>query len=221
VIRFVETVEETMQTIVLAGSKPGAGKTTLAIELAACAEHAMILDVHPQYSVTDWAQRRGSDRPVVRPVEAGGLVDALESARKSLCHWVFVDTGAQTRPGDITAAIAAADLVLVPSRPGSLDLATLREIVGVIPKERSSAIVLNGCMPFGGGIRDRLLRQAFQEARRYGLPVAPCAVAERVEFPKAFDSGRSVMESEPDSKAAADISGLWNWLAREAEVLVA
>jgi chromosome partitioning protein len=210
-----------MQTIVLAGSKPGAGKTTLAIELAVCAEHAMILDVHPQHGATGWARRRGSDWPVVQPVEAGGLVDALESARNSQCPWVFVDTSVQTRPSDITAAITAADLVLVPSRPGSLDLATLREIVSVIPKERSSAIVLNSCMPFGGGIRDQLLRQAFQEARRWGLPVAPCVVAERNEFPRAFAKGNSVMESEPDGKAAADVVGLWHWLANEADVLVA
>jgi chromosome partitioning protein len=158
---------------------------------------------------------------VVQPVEAGGLVDALESARNSQCPWVFVDTSVQTRPSDITAAITAADLVLVPSRPGSLDLATLREIVSVIPKERSSAIVLNSCMPFGGGIRDQLLRQAFQEARRWGLPVAPCVVAERNEFPRAFAKGNSVMESEPDGKAAADVVGLWHWLANEADVLVA
>jgi chromosome partitioning protein len=221
VIRFVDTEEEAMQTIVLVGSKRGAGKTTLAIELAVCAEHAMILDLHPEQSVTGWAQRRGSDWPVVRPVEAGGLVDALESARYSQCTRVFVDTSVQSHPSDLTAAINAADLVLVPSHPGSLDLASLREIVSVIPKGRSSAIVLNACMPFGGGIRHQLLRQAFEEARRWGLPVAPCVVAERDEFPKAFDGGRSVMESEPDSKAAADVVGLWNWLANEAEVLVA
>jgi chromosome partitioning protein len=221
VIRFVHREEETMQTIVFAGSKRGAGKTTLAIELAACAENAMILDLHPEHSVTAWAQRRGSDWPVVQPVDAGGLVDALESARHSQCPWVFVDTSVQARPNDTTAAIEAADLVLVPSHPGSLDLATLREIVCVIPRRRSSAIVLNGCIPFGGGIRDQLLRQAFQEARRWGLPVAPCAIAERIEFSKAFNNGRSVIESEPDSKAAADVLRLWNWLAREAEVLVA
>jgi chromosome partitioning protein len=193
----------------------------LAIELAVCAGQALILDLHPQQIVTGWARRRESDWPVVQPVDPEALGDALESARCSGFRWVFVDTSALAHPEIIGAAVDAANLVLIPSRPGSLDLGTLRGIVSLIPRHRESAIVLNGCMPFGGGIRDRLLRQAFQEARRYGLPVAPCAVAERVEFPKAFDSGRSVMESEPDSKAAADISGLWNWLAREAEVLVA
>ena len=210
-----------MQTIVFAGSKRGAGKTTLAIELAVCAGHAMILDLHPQHIVTGWAQRRGSDWPAVQSVEVDGLVDALESARSSEFRWVFVDTSATAHPEVITAAIKAANLVLIPSHPGSLDLTTLRGIVRLIPKERESAIVLNACIPFGGGIRNQLLRQAFREAHRYGLPVAPCVVAERDEFPRAFDRGCAVMESEPDSKAAADILRLWNWLAREAEVLVA
>ena len=221
-IRFVRTEEEeVMQTIVLAGSKRGAGKTTLAIELAVCAGDAVILDLHPQHMATGWARRRGSDWPVVQPVETGGLVDALEAARNSKFRWVFVDTLATARPEVVAAAIEAADLVLIPSRPGSLDLTFLGEIVSVIPKEKESVIVLNGCIPFGGGIRDQLLRQAFKEALRYGLPVAPCVIAERDAFPKAFDSGRAVMESEPNSKAAADVLGLWTWLAREAEVLVA
>jgi chromosome partitioning protein len=210
-----------MQTIVFAGSKRGAGKTTLAIEFAVCAGHAMILDLHPHHIVTGWAQRRGSDWPVVKPVEAGGLADALESARISEIRWVFVDTSVSAHPEVTAAAIKAADLVLIPSRPGSLDLTTLCGIVSMIPKERESAIVLNACIPFGGGIRNQLLQQAFREALRYGRPVAPCVVAERNEFPRAFAKGNSVMESEPDGKAAADVVGLWHWLANEADVLVA
>ncbi len=210
-----------MQTIVLAGSKRSAGKTTLAIELAVCAGQALILDLHPQQIVTGWARRRESDWPVVQPVDPEALGDALESARCSGFRWVFVDTSALAHPEIIGAAIDAANLVLIPSRPGSLDLGTLREIVSLIPRHRESAIVLNGCMPFGGAIREHLLREAFLEARRYGLPVAPCVVSERNEYSRAFNKGRAVIESEPDSKAAADVVSLWNWLAKEAEALVA
>ena len=210
-----------MQTIVLAGSKRSAGKTTLAIELAVCAGQALILDLHPQRNVTGWARRREFDWPVVQPVEPGALADALESARSSGFRWVFVDTSAQAHPDVIGAAINAANLVLIPSRPGSLDLGTLREIVGLVPRHRESAIVLNACMPFGGAIREHLLQEAFLEARRYGLPVAPCVVSERNEYSRAFNKGYAVIESEPDGKAAADIVGLWNWLAKEADALVA
>jgi len=210
-----------MQTIVLAGSKRSAGKTTLAIELAVCAGQALILDLHPQQTATGWALRRESDWPVVQPVDPGALVDALESARCSGFRWVFVDTSALAHPDITCAAINAANLVLIPSRPGSLDLGTLREIVSMIPRHRESAIVLNACMPFGGAIREHLLREAFLEARRYGLPVAPSVVSERNAFSRAFAKGCSVMESEPDGKAAADVVGLWNWVAKEAEALVA
>jgi len=210
-----------VQTIVLAGSKRSAGKTTLAIELAVCAGQALILDLHPQQIVTGWARRRESDWPVVQPVDPEALVDALESARCSGFRWVFVDTSALAHPDITCAAINAANLILIPSRPGSLDLGTLREIVGMIPRHRESAIVLNACMPFGGKIREHLLRDAFMEARRYGLPVAPCVVSERNEYPKAFNRGYAVIESAPDSKAAADVVSLWNWVAKEAEALVA
>ena len=210
-----------MQTIALAGSKRNAGKTTLAIELAVCAGHALILDVHPHHDAAAWAARRESDWPIVRPVEAEMLADELESARGSGFPWVFIDTSASAHPEIIDAAVKAADLVLIPSLPGSLNLSALREIVTLIPWDKETAIVLNACIPYGGRIRDQLLQDAFIEARRYGRPVAPCVIAERNAFPRAFASGRSVIESEPDGKAAADVVKLWSWLAKEADVLVA
>lgn len=210
-----------MRTIVFAGSKRRAGKTTLAIELAVCAGEALILDLHPQQAATKWAERRESDWPVVRPTEPEALVDVLASARHAGLPWTFVDTWAQARPEITCAAINAADLVLIPSRPGLSELGTLRDIVELIPMHKESAIVLNGCMPYGGAIRERLLREAFLEARRYGRPVASSVVAERDAFPKAFAEGSSVIESEPDGKAAADVVGLWSWFANQADALVA
>ncbi len=211
-----------MRTIALAGRKRGAGKTTLAVELAACAESALILDLDPLKKATYWAGRREFPGPVVQPAEAEVLDEALEWARDQRFRWVFIDSSAQARPDIVRAAIAAADLALIPTRSGSADLGVLGEMVRMVQAAGcASAIVLNACIPLGGGIRGQLLRQAFTEARRYGLPVSPTVVAERSAFPKAFEAGCTVVESDPDGKAATDILALWTWLTQEAHVLAA
>jgi chromosome partitioning protein len=211
-----------MQTIALAGRKRGAGKTTLAVELATCAEHALILDLDPARKATEWAERREAPEPMVQPIGLEVLDAALEWARDQRFRWVFLDTSAQAHPEIVRAAIAAADVTLIPTRSGSAHLGALGEIVRMVqPTGRASAIVLNACIPLGGGIRGQLLKQAFAEARRYGLPVAPSVVAERSVFPEAFETGRAAVETDPDGKAATEILALWHWLAQEAHVLAA
>lgn len=211
-----------MQTIALAGRKRGAGKTTLAVELAACAQNALILDLDPHQKATEWAGRRALAEPMVQPAEVEVLDEALAWARDQRFRWVFIDTSAQARPEIVRAALAIADLALIPTRSGSADLGVLGEVVRMVQAAGcASAIVLNACIPLGGGIRGQLLRQAFAEARRYGLPVSPTVVAERSAFAEALKAGDTVVEADPEGRAATDIHALWHWLTQEAQVLAA
>jgi chromosome partitioning protein len=211
-----------MQVIALVGRKRGAGKTTLAIELAVCAGDALILDLDPRHPVVDWSQRRDRQWPVVEPLDVDLLPEALEWARDQGYAWTFVDVSAQARPEDVRATIAAADLTLIPSRPGSADLGALGEMAHMVQGAgATSAIALNACIPNGGGIRGALLQQAFSEAKRYGLAVSPYSVAERTAFAEAFLNGSTVVETDPDGKAAADVLALWDWLTEEANLLAA
>ena len=211
-----------MQTIALAGRKRGAGKTTLAVELAAYAQEALILDLDPHKEATKWAARREVAEPIVQPAEVEVLDEALAWARERRFRWVFIDTSAQARPEIVRTAMAAAHLALIPTRSGSADLGVLGEMVRMVQTAGcASAIVLNACIPIGSGIRGQLLRQAFTEAQRYGLPVSPTVVAERTAFPEAFKAGRTVLETDPEGRAAADVLALWQWLTEESQVLAA
>ena len=211
-----------MQTIALAGRKRGAGKTMLAVELAVCAENALVLDLDPHRRATLWAAKRTVAEPPVQAADVEVLDEALAWAREQRYRWVFVDTSAQARPEIIRTAMAAADLALIPTRSGSADLGVLGEMVRMVQAAGcASAMVLNACMPLGSGIRGQLLRQAFTEARRYGLPVSPTVIAERSAFPETFEAGRTVMETDPEGRPAADIQALWHWLTEESQVLAA
>ena len=62
-----------MKTILVAGSKGGVGKTTIATHLAAhsalSGQATVIADADPQGSSTRWAQRRSSLESAVLPVD--------------------------------------------------------------------------------------------------------------------------------------------------------
>ncbi|NEL80773.1 MAG: ParA family protein, partial [Xanthomonas perforans] len=63
-----------MKTVLVAGSKGGVGKTTIATNLAAHAalqgQRTVLADADPQGSSTRWAQRRASLESAVLPIDA-------------------------------------------------------------------------------------------------------------------------------------------------------
>ena len=64
-----------MKTIVLASQKGGAGKTTLALHLAAAAEDAghtaLVIDLDPQATASQWAAWRKDAAPHLQMTCAG------------------------------------------------------------------------------------------------------------------------------------------------------
>ena len=47
---------------------------------------------------------------------------------------------------------------------------------------------------------------------QFGIPVAPVVLSERAIFHHSVGSGQTAQEAEPESKAAADVARLWNWV---------
>ena len=114
-----------MYTITLVAQKGGTGKTTLAINLAVAAEavghRAVLIDLDPQASAAGWGDHRTLARPVVAPVPATRLDDALGTARAHGADLAIIDTAPHSESSALEAA-RAADLALIPLRPGILDL---------------------------------------------------------------------------------------------------
>lgn len=113
--------------IVMAAIKGGVGKTTLAVGLAetlsqTSGKPALLLDLDPQGSATRWAETADLVSHV-EPLIArspGQLPRLIRDVVKGY-EWVIIDTP----PGDIgivDAAIGEADIVLIPSKPTTMDL---------------------------------------------------------------------------------------------------
>lgn len=116
----------------MAGLKGGTGKTTVAVSLAEAAAQrhgtAMLVDADPQGSAMTWAELAEEvGEPLLCAAVAlptRDLARRLEAIGASRYAMVVVDTP----PGDAritAAALAVADIVLVPARPTSADMSRL------------------------------------------------------------------------------------------------
>lgn len=114
-----------MKTIVVASSKGGVGKTTIATHLAAQAAQAgqrtVIVDADPQGSSTRWAQRRaGMANGAVLPID--GTKRTWQKSVPDDTQRVIVDGAAGAMAADLEAFLDQAHAVVVPVLPSALDI---------------------------------------------------------------------------------------------------
>lgn len=114
-----------MKTVLVASSKGGVGKTTVATHLAAqsalSGRHTVLVDADPQGSSTRWAQRRAGLDSAVLPIDGTGRKDWTRHVPGGT-HAVVVDAAAGAMAHDLETALAHADAVVVPVLPSALDI---------------------------------------------------------------------------------------------------
>ena len=111
--------------IAIISQKGGAGKTTLAIHLAAAALDAgitsLIIDTDPQATASQWAAWRRDAPPEVIDSPPPRLAAKVAQARTQGAELVVIDTPPHADSA-ARAAVEIADLVLIPCRPSAFDL---------------------------------------------------------------------------------------------------
>ncbi len=118
-----------MKVIAVVGQKGGAGKSTVTLHIAACAQAAgvptAIIDTDPQGSAHKWFERRQAESwHPGRWMPMRRCQASRKRARANGIGLLLIDTPGKAE----TMALAAcelADLVLVPTRPTQFDLETL------------------------------------------------------------------------------------------------
>ncbi len=213
-----------MQIVAIIAQKGGTGKTTLALALAVEAEHAgisaAIIDLDPQATASNWADRRQAQTPVVVSAQPARLRQVLGAANENGAELIFIDTPARSEQAALEAA-KMASLVLIPCRPAIYDLETVATTIDLVryAGSRPAAIILNGLPP-----RGTKREQAEDVLRAQNLSVSPAGFGYRAAFNDAGAAGLTAQEYEPSGKAAEEVklvyrfmSELLNHIARDSE----
>jgi chromosome partitioning protein len=203
-----------MKVIAIVSQKGGSGKTTLALHLATAAEKAglstAVLDLDPQASAAGWNDSRKHEVPVVISLVPNRLSQGLEAAREGGAKLVVIDTAPHTETPAMSA-IEAADLVIIPCRPGILDLRAIGATAKMVRLAQKSAFVLLNAMPTRSA---SLLADASAAVEQHGLKVAPVALQQRAAFAHALTAGMTASEYEPSGKASQEVSALLKWVRK-------
>ena len=184
-----------MLSILIANSKGGCGKSTLATNLAsalALAGHqVMLADADRQRSSLAWAQRRPT---TAAPIVTADWVKGATAIPKDITR-IVIDGPAGLRKGGADELIGEADLVIMPVLPSTFDqqaslafLTKLAELKPIRKNRKGIAIV-------GNRMRDRT--RAAQRLDRFLSGLGQTVVArfrDSQAYGEAAETGLSIFE---------------------------
>jgi len=194
--------------IAVAQQKGGAGKSTLASNLAVAllqgGKRVALLDTDPQASLARWHGLRPVDAPkLIFDSPSGWRVTGSLEKLKPDSDFIVMDTPPHADT-DSKIAIRAANLVLIPLQPSLPDLWASEATIALAESEkRQYRLVLNR-LPSAGRMREIVM----EELARRKAPVLQEALGNRTAFAAAFALGQGVTESAPRSPAAEEIRAL-------------
>lgn len=198
--------------IAVVNQKGGAGKTTIALNLAAAlaaeGRRVLLVDADPQQTAQDWAAVRASQPPfqvvgLAKPV----LHRDLPQMASDYDH-IVID-GAPRNYEVARSAIAAADLVLIPVQPSGADFWASRETVGLVKeahgfKETQKSVFVIS-RKIGRTVLGRDIADALAE---FEIPILHAGTTQRVIYAEALTGGTTVIEQHPRGPAADEIRAI-------------
>lgn len=207
-----------MKVIVVASRKGGVGKTTICGSLAVAAVKAgaskvAVMDLDEQGSLSQWWNAREDEQPMFANVPLDDLEPALEQMRNVGVDYVLIDT-APGMTADNAAALkrilAAADIVLVPTRPSPHDLRAIGKTVELVESAgKKMVFVVNGAAN-----RARITGEAAIELSQHGT-VSKVVLYQRTDYASSMIDGRTVQELDPSGKSAQEVAELWKYVVTQ------
>lgn len=195
--------------ITVAQQKGGAGKTTLAANLAAALaarRRVAVLDIDPQRSLARWHALRAARKTAVPIVlsDVSGWRLATELDRLRRDHDILIVDSPPQIDTDAKLAVRGADLVLVPLQPSPPDLWAAEGTLKLAAAEKRPARLVLNRAPASGKLR----AQVEADISRKGALLLAATLGNRTGFATAFAQGLGITETAPKSVAAAELLAL-------------
>lgn len=165
----ISTRKGAQMKIAIANTKGGVGKTTSAIHLGqALVDHygkqVLVLDADPQGTATSWAERAEEDgTPLGFEVQASNNHLLRRLSQMDDDRYVLVDCP-PGNPETISAAVSAADVVIVPTAPSSHDMERLWITLDSIGTQVPAVVLLTAARS-----GTTLLRETVEVLDEYGI----------------------------------------------------
>ncbi|HVV97792.1 MAG TPA: ParA family protein [Rhodanobacteraceae bacterium] len=208
-----------MLKVLVASSKGGAGKTTIATNLAAHyaveGKNTVLVDADRQGSSQRWAEKRaGMTNPVLG---LSGLRRDWARHVPDDAERVVVDSAAGIRSGEVAEYLDAVDAVVVPILPSAIDLeaaepflAELADLPRIKRGKVPVALVANRLKPWTNASQ-----QAVESIRGFPFPIV-AELRDTQGYVLASELGKSIFDynSEVVRSHQDDWSKLLRWLKK-------
>ena len=209
--------------VLIGGEKGGAGKSTLAVNLAAKAtlegRDVLLVDADQQASANLWSQIRERDgiEPEVACIQKQGTGLGRELQRLGERYeLVIIDAGGRDSV-ELRSGLVVSERAFFPLRPSLFDAATLKRLEELTRQARgmnedlAATIVINAASTHA---RSREVPQLRKVVAGYEeLSMAETVIRDRVAFRRSIQEGRGVLEIEAvsasDARAVEELAALY------------
>ena len=203
-----------MRTVLIANSKGGCGKTTIATNLAGYfasrGRRVVISDLDRQQSALGWLQRRSKKLPRIHGVDGRN-----QRGNDPGAEWNVIDSPAGLHGEKLSDAIRQADWIIVPMQPSAFDIGATSDFLDALREEKAirkerAFVAMVGTRVNSRARSSATLNKFLQDT---GFPVLTCLRNTQV-YVQAAEDGTSLFDLRP-ALVAQDLeqwAPLLHWL---------